>query len=112
MYFSSTLFATAFLTLANGEVLGKRSLSGEATFYVRRSKPLPIVSNDADLLYREEIWQEVLVHSLHIHFPPTFWELRSQIRTGITQPTVVHVSQSPVHLETPSSQWYEASCSL
>ncbi|KAG0650525.1 Expansin 5 [Hyphodiscus hymeniophilus] len=33
MHFSSALFCTGLLTLANGAVLGKRSLSGEATFY-------------------------------------------------------------------------------
>ena len=40
MQFSSALFTMAFLTLANGAVLGKRSLSGEATFYVQPLGPL------------------------------------------------------------------------
>ncbi|TAQ84433.1 hypothetical protein B7494_g7241 [Chlorociboria aeruginascens] len=33
MHFSSTYIATALLSLVSGAVLGKRSLSGEATFY-------------------------------------------------------------------------------
>ncbi|KAH8667386.1 RlpA-like double-psi beta-barrel-protein domain-containing protein-containing protein [Tricladium varicosporioides] len=33
MHFSSTVAASAFLTLANAAVMGKRALSGEATYY-------------------------------------------------------------------------------
>jgi len=33
MYFSSTIAASAVLVLASGAVIGKRALSGEATFY-------------------------------------------------------------------------------
>jgi expansin len=33
MYFSSTIAASAVLALASGAVIGKRALSGEATFY-------------------------------------------------------------------------------